>query len=295
VARYLNLRFRHFQTAEAEVRYVLGEFPWRVQVGDRAWVSDYVAPPHILSCERTAEETAWSIGEHIDAERLWKTFGLPGDPPARVGVGPVQPSPHAPHIGPVLQLLVGFAAAAVLVHVAFLLLAQQRTVYEGRFLYRPGAPGAAVVTDTFTLEGRRSNVVIDTRTDVSNAWVFFNFALVDADRGRALDFGREVSYHFGRDSDGAWHEGSPDDRAWLPSVGAGRYYLLIEPEAAGGARPVAYTVRVRRDVPRPLYLWVVLGALAVPPALLGYRQLRFEHQRWQESDHPMFASGDDED
>jgi hypothetical protein len=299
-ARYLDIRFRHFQTAEAQVRYVIGEFPWQVRVGERAWVSDFVAPPHILSCERTADETTWSIGEHVDGERLWKAFGLPGSPPVRVGVGVVQPSPLAPHLSRVLWLLAGFAAAAVLVHLAFVLLSQQRTVYEGRFVYRPGAPGAAVVTDSFVLEGRRSNVVIETRTDVSNAWVYFNFALIDEAGGRALDFGREVSYYFGRNGDGAWQEGAPEDRAWLPAVPAGRYYLLIEPETVGAGNPVTYTVRVRRDVPRPLYLWFVLGILVVPPAVLGYRQLRFEHQRWLESDHPMLGRGgrggdDDED
>ena len=47
---------------------------------------------------------------------------------------------------------------------------------------------------------------------------YFNLTLVDEQTGAARTFGREVSYYFGRDSDGAWSEGAPWDRAWLPAV-----------------------------------------------------------------------------
>ncbi len=49
---YLGERYRHFQTAIAEVAHVVGEFPWQVRAGDTAVVEDYVDPPRILSRER---------------------------------------------------------------------------------------------------------------------------------------------------------------------------------------------------------------------------------------------------
>ena len=70
--------FKHFQTATAETAFVLGEFPWQVRVGDRAATRDFVAPPRMLSEERTEEETTWSLGTHMTDAQVWQAFSLPG-------------------------------------------------------------------------------------------------------------------------------------------------------------------------------------------------------------------------
>jgi hypothetical protein len=189
---------------------------------------------------------------------------------------------------------VAFVTAAVLLHLAFAVFSQRRVVYAGHHEYRRGAP-AAVVTQPFELTGRRSNVVVEIVTDLRNSWGHFNFALVNVETGAALDFGREIAYYTGHDSDGSWSEGSNRDTVYLPSVVSGRYYLLVEPES--DSRAMAYSVTVRRDVPRPAYLFVALGLLVIPPLIFAYRRFRFEHARWSESDHPMttVTASDDDD
>ena len=290
---YLNATYRHFQSATAKVAYVIGEFPWRVTVGEKTKVEDYVDPPRILSYEKTANETTWSIGEYIDGRRVWEAFALPGDPPARSGVGAAQPSPFAAHTRSVWLLLVAFVTAALLVHLAFAVFSQRSVVYAGQHEYRRGVP-AAVVTEPFALTGRRSNVVVQITTDLSNSWAHFNLALVNVDTGAALDFGREIAYYTGHDSDGSWSEGGPTDSVYLPSVASGPYYLLVEPETE--MRSMAYSVTVRRDVPRHAYFFVALGLLLVPPLVFAYRRFRFEYLRWSESDHPMnVQTGGDDD
>ena len=82
-AHYQGKTFKLFQTASATTDYVLGQFPWRVRAFDVAGMSDYVAPPLMLSAERTDNETTWSLGEYTTGAGIWKAFGLPGASAAR--------------------------------------------------------------------------------------------------------------------------------------------------------------------------------------------------------------------
>ena len=92
---------KHFQTATAETAFVLGEFPWQVRVGDRAVTRDFVAPPRMVSEERTEEETTWSLGTYMTGAQLWSAFSLPGKAPEyqsdrkRRCPSPVQPTASA--------------------------------------------------------------------------------------------------------------------------------------------------------------------------------------------------------
>jgi hypothetical protein len=283
-ARYRGQTFKLFQTASATTDFVLGQFPWRVRAYDVAGVSDYVAPPLMLSAERTDDETTWSLGEYTSGARIWDAFGLDGRPPRPVGVFANQPSPHtgkAAWYWGLFGLLVLLTAMAAVVRSAS---AAREQVFAGRYEYRPTSLDSSFVTPTFVVSDD-SNVEVAIDTDLSNNWLYFNLALVNADAGTALDFGREVSYYYGTDSDGRWTEGSQRDRATLPSVAAGTYYLRVEPEGAGQAGPpVSYSIAVRRDVPSLFLYLVVIGVLLLPPIFVTLRTASFEGRRWQESD-----------
>lgn len=47
----------------AEVIYVVGEFYWRVAVGESFLVEDYICPPLMLLREVTDKEASWSESE----------------------------------------------------------------------------------------------------------------------------------------------------------------------------------------------------------------------------------------
>ena len=98
----------------AVTEFVLGEFPWRVEVEDRVEVADFVAPPFMLSREGTESEATWSLGEYITGEQVWKAFALPGEPPDPVGVFAHQPSPYAGKTAGYLRTFVVLALALLL-------------------------------------------------------------------------------------------------------------------------------------------------------------------------------------
>lgn len=290
---YLGETFKHFQTAHAQVSYVLGEFYWKVRVGEATLVSDYIAPPLILSREASDNELSWSVGEYIEPETIWTSFQLKTAVPAKIGIAPNQPSPFKDQAAKMWRAWVLLLLSAVFIHLLFLLLSHNRLVYQNQFAFHQADPEKARVTEVFELPGRPSNVVIQSRASVNNSWLYLNMALINEETGNAYDFGRELSYYSGVDGGESWSEGSHDDEVILPEVPGGRYYLRLEPESE--ARDVNYTIRVYRDVPRWSFFFWTAGALFLVPVIRWWRGRAYEVRRWAESDHPMTSSDSEDD
>jgi len=99
---YAGRTYRLFQRCPASVRYVIGEFFWKVVVGEQAMVSDYIAPPESLSQEvalfsdqsagGSAAEVTYSHGVYVPHTEVAQAFGVRLWPPSW-GVKPNQPNP----------------------------------------------------------------------------------------------------------------------------------------------------------------------------------------------------------
>ncbi|MBI4346177.1 MAG: DUF4178 domain-containing protein [Elusimicrobia bacterium] len=295
VATYEGRRYRHFQTSQPVVTYVVGEFPWKVKVGEKSRARDFVCPPHLLSQEVTGKDSVWTHGRYLEPEEVWAAFKLPGSPPARVGVAPAQPNPYEASWAGLTAAFFALAAAAVGLAIAIALQASGETVFERSFSYDPAAVEKSVVTEVFELRGHTANVEVALNTSLNNQWAYFSLALINADTDVALDFGRDVAYYQGSEDGEAWSEGSQVDVAYLPRVPSGRYYLRIEPETDASTGPFGFTLRLRRDVARASFAVVALILLALPVLWFWWRRNTFEQSRWVESDHPWGGHGGDED
>jgi hypothetical protein len=299
-ATYLGENYKHFQSAEANSDYVLGEFPWQVRVGEKAAVTDYVHPPRILSSEKLDKEVTWSIGEYMYGREIWDSFKLPGDPPPPMGVYENQPSPVAINVSGMWVAFAAFAVFLLALMAIFDMRAKKEPVFHETYQYdRAEAKGeASFVTDVFELTGHTSTVEVKTFAPVSNHWIYLNYALINQDTEQAWDFGREVSYYSGYDSDGSWTEGKQNDSVVIPSVPPGHYFLRIEPEVDPSLPHIPYTVEVIHDVPVFGIYGIAFLALLVPVVIISFRAYTFERSRWSESDHPPMqlssSSGDDE-
>jgi hypothetical protein len=296
--QFAGTSYTHFATAQASTTYVLGEFPWQVRRGESVAAKDYVAPPKILSSESTTSETVWSIGEYVGGAEVWQAFKLPGAPPRPIGVYLNQPSPLVEQSKELWRLYRTFLLIAFALLLAGYVFSPNEDVFRQSYSFRAGAqPEASFVTPAFELKGRPTNVEVSTKTDLSNNWTYFNYALINEETGQAYDFGREVSYYSGRDSDGSWTEGSDGDTATISAVPPGRYYLRVEPEMDPNSRSVDYEIRVRRGVPRASWFWFTVILLLIPPAWTTFRRISFESQRWRESDYApaISSSGGDDD
>lgn len=127
--------FRKYDEGTAHVRYVVGEFPWRVTVGETVQTQDFIAPPNMISIEHSfqiksghnpkdanrdsrnslvAEEINVSMGTYLPIEELEQAFGLK-DLKRPWGVGTIQPAPW-----PGYEMYASYAVFLALIVVTFM-------------------------------------------------------------------------------------------------------------------------------------------------------------------------------
>lgn len=165
---YLDDKYQFYTYYQATVRYVIGEFYWRVQANDRCEISDYVSVPNILTRETTlapkiepvsdpygsipsdpyssisstqsrsqqpAEgEQIWSLAEYIEPETVQAAFGLKEALPEKIGETINQPFKQSNELSAVVAS--GFIGAVVMSIVAFVLLitTPYKTLVMGEFI-----------------------------------------------------------------------------------------------------------------------------------------------------------------
>lgn len=88
--------FKLYDKGKAYVRFVVGEFYWKVTTEEIVETRDYIAPPLMLSFETTksnkGEEKNASLGTYLTVETIEQAFGLK-DLPRAFSVGTIQPQP----------------------------------------------------------------------------------------------------------------------------------------------------------------------------------------------------------
>ena len=277
--------YRHFQTAFAEVSYVLGEFYWRVQVGERCEIRDYIAPPFQLSLELTAKEAVWSRAEYLEPDTVKTAFQLEAPLPARVGVGSNQPSPYEPQRPKFRRLLWLFMGLLIAGQLFTVLLSSDQRAHQQTFLFDASTQNKLLTSEPFALSGRASNILIRIDTNLDNNWIYLDLALIERDSGASHAIGRELGYYQGVDDGERWSEGEASDQATLAAIPAGIYLLAVEGELPPGSGTVTCTLTVIRDVPGWANFLLALLALLAGPLILRWRVWAYERARWAESDH----------
>jgi hypothetical protein len=303
-AAFGNDRFKHFQQSSAVTKFVIGEFPWKVGANDPAvTVDDYVSPPLMLSSEKTANEVTWSIGQYMTGKEVWKAFEeqgtkLPQGAPKAEGVFANQVSPYKGSIGSIWRLMFLGLGLLILLGIIVGTTARRQEIFRQKFSFSSQNQGEpSFVTQPFEIKGKTpSTVEVTIRTDLNQNWAYFAMALINDETGDAYDFGREVGYYYGSDSDGSWTEGDRTDDVLLPSIPPGRYYLRVEPEMDKQAPAnMNYEIILRHDVPS--YVWLVFAGLLllIPPIWYAIRAGSFEAKRWAESGYSGGGSSSDDD
>ena len=297
---YEGQSYRLFQNATARVNYVLGEFYWKVAVGEQVDTADYVKPPFGISKELTrsgAQEIAYSHARYAEPSEIEEAFGVKGlNRPTTVG--PMQPFRGAKLGGTWALMLALLIVVAIVLGVT----RPRREVMNKSFDLTEapipeGAPENArvVFTEPFELSGSH-NVEVALRSGLSNEWLYSSVDLVNDATGKMTTFDMGLEYYSGVDGGESWSEGDRDKTVVLGSPEKGRYVLRAETTwERGKSVPPPLHVRVREGVFRFSHFVLALIAISIPPVFAVMRQLSFESARWKDSANSPFGQMTDAD
>lgn len=297
IALYQNRDYQHFSKGNVEVSYVLGEFYWQIKVGERAQVSDYIAPPYSLSEERTNNEVTWTQSEYLAAETVKTAFAMTRNMPPQVGVAANQVWAAEAGYHQVWRWFWRITLILIVVQLISVWQSDDRVSLSGNFEFQGGNP-AAVTSPVFVLSGHQGNLHLINHTNLDNDWAFIGMELVNRDTGEVYEVNRDIGFYHGSDEDGYWSEGSTSDDALIANVPSGNYVLSLDVETAQN-RPQAFVtqIEIRRNVSNWHNIWVIEFLLLLLPIIYWWRRAAFEAQRWADSDYPkaspsqMIASG----
>lgn len=286
-------RFTHFADYLAEVVAVLGEFTWRVRIGDRVKVRDFIAPPEILSCEETDDERTWSQGYYLSPAEVSSAFALERPLIHAHGVNACQPNPHAGSRWRVLGLFVLFSFLALMVH-GWFSNGASLVFHRTELAMQPGTE-SVMTSEPFRIASDQRRVEVDHFTPVSNTWADLEVELVNRGSGASYSAATEISYYSGYDSDGSWSEGQQTGSAVFYGVPAGEYHLVVRGELPVDA-PQALADQVTLRVSPPPYSNLIMCwlLLLLFPVFAFMRSHSFEAARWRESDHPLKSGSEDD-
>ncbi|MBA4372559.1 MAG: hypothetical protein C0402_06815 [Thermodesulfovibrio sp.] len=288
--------FRKFLEGKAKVSYVLGEFYWRVKVGETVDVVDYISPPEILSSEGYETEITWSLGKYLEPGDVAGAFVLGDGMPEKVGVAPNQPNPYASHSRIMKFAFLAFAIFITLLQMYFVVTSPDKEVFRETFSFRHEERTKAFVTKPFELSGGQGNLSVKLHADVQNDWMEAAIDLVDETTNKTIAFSQTAEHYSGVDGGESWTEGSQDSRFLLNAVPGGRYHLLVQP-AADTTKPgeKTFTLSLRRGVVTWSNFFLGLVLLLIYPLCTWCRKNKFEVSRWAESDLSPTGADNSED
>jgi hypothetical protein len=253
---YRGAAYHFTQSVTAEVELVLGEFYWKVEIGERVQAIEYEGGASgKLSEERSADEVVWSHCSSIAEAEVHRAFGVAGRPKK-----------------PRKQLQSGWGITWALLMIGWVIVtvatvsqkSSKRVVDIALPPPTANPESNTVFTPPFDLTQDGKSLLVELSCDKnSNTWAGADVALVNETTGDVEETSLDVEYYSGVEGGESWSEGNDSDSAWFSRLPKGRYLLRVE-TSGDPAKPFAsLRLRVEHDAWSGSYVLGSLGALVV--------------------------------
>ena len=283
-------KYKLFLKGVANVEYVKGEFYWHAKKGEQVNCADYIAPPYMLSMEKSDQELTVSSGEYLKPSEVCDAFDVAKDNmPMKDGIAPNQPAPFQGRLSKIWAVTLAAFIGVLTIQAITSSHADNATVGNAQFTVSPAQKTETLSTNSFILP-KQGNVVIWSSSPVQNDWVELELSLVNEQTNETYDTRQAIEYYLGSDSDGPWKEGSQYAKTTISRVPPGNYRLLIDVDAGAWQKnqDVPVGVSIKRDVPDLSNFWITVLLLVIYPFFALWRRRSFESSRWQESEYAPY-------
>ena len=284
--------YRLFASGSATVTEVWGEFYWAVRLGELTYLSDYIAPPNILSSEQYPEltEVTWSQGHYLEPEVVFSAFGLTGPPRERAGTYLNQPNPHAEKGRTLRWLLPVFGILWLLISLVSAGTKANESAFREVFTFDLSGTNKTRVSAPFRIAGSHpQSLQFDFITPVNQSWVELDVDLVNTQTKAVRELSLGAEYWSGNDEGEYWSEGNQQATELIPAVEPGEYQLVMDIDGSPELGQAEFRLEITRDV----MIWsnVLLGLvlLFAYPLFRWIREHAFERERWSLSDHSPYT------
>ncbi|UZK65419.1 DUF4178 domain-containing protein [Sphingomonas sp. M1-B02] len=217
--------YTRFFLGEARVDRVIGEFYWRVAVGETVKTGDWVRPGFMLSREENDREVSWTLNEWLPRREMARAFGIGPElrawPPL-----PHEPSKWGEWLGTATKIAV--VAALFLVVLAFAFGGSSWTD-AGHFPVDAYGKEQSATLGPITFPNRYQYVEISADVPrLEDGWVDLDYTLVNRATQQVYEAYGTAERYSGADTDGPWTEGGRRSQISIASVPAGTYDLIVE-------------------------------------------------------------------
>ena len=284
--------YRLFTSGSATVTEVWGEFYWAVRLGERTLLSDYIAPPNILSSEQYPEltEVTWSQGHYLEPEVVFSAFGLTEPPRERAGTYLNQPNPHAEKGRTLRWLLPVFGILWLLISLISAGTKANESAFREVFTFDLSGTNKTRVSAPFRIAGSHpQSLQFDFIAPVNQSWVELDVDLVNTQTKAVRELSLGAEYWSGNDEGEYWSEGSQQATELIPAVEPGEYQLVMDIDGSPELGQAEFRIEITRDV----MVWsnVLLGLILLfaYPLFRWIREHAFERERWSLSDHSPYT------
>lgn len=221
-----------YSTLTTTTDRVVGEFYWRVQVGDQVTGCTFSNKAgEMLSLECTRDEVNWTHLVPVTAEEVHAAFDLP-PPPRPSFTARMREDFGSAETMDRRDLPIMFSMAmcsAFIIFVIMIAFGFSTARIAGQATVVVGDPERSVTLGTITASRPRQFVTVNARaSSFVNRWVDIDYSLVDQKTQQSIDAYSVVEYYTGQDSDGNWSEGDRSVRTLFAGIPAGTYDLVAD-------------------------------------------------------------------